>query len=197
MSRFIESIKIQDGQIMNLEYHMSRFNNTRLCFFPGLQELELGRWIHIPDECGTGLFKCRIIYGEEIEKIEFIPYKQRVITSLKLVFDNDIEYSFKYENRYALNELWEQRENNDDVIIVKHNLVTDSTYSNLVFLKEGIWYTPRHPLLKGTMRNKLVSQDLIKESDIHVDRILEFEKIALINAMIELGECLVDIHRIR
>ena len=34
----------------------------------------------------------------------------------------------------------EKRDNHDDVIIVKHNLVTDSSYSNIIFLKEGRWY---------------------------------------------------------
>ena len=196
MSRFIESIKILDGRIVNLENHAARFNNTRLNFFPVMQELELGLWIHVPEECRKGLFKCRVTYGEEIEKIEFIPYDKPVVRSLKIVYDDDIEYSFKYENRYALDHLLEKKGNHDDIIIVKNNLVTDTSYCNIIMLKGGKWYTPKHPLLKGTKRQELLSLGKIEERVIHADDLTDFELIGLINSMNEPGECLVDIDRI-
>jgi 4-amino-4-deoxychorismate lyase len=57
-------------------------------------------------------------------------------------------------------------------------------------LREGTWFTPENPLLKGTRRefylqNKLISPKLIKP-----DELLLFEEARLINSMrsIEDGE---------
>ena len=42
------------------------------------------------------------------------------------------------------------------------------------------------------MRERLLSRGKIKMKEIHADEIRTFEKIGLINAMNELGECMVD-----
>ena len=196
MSLFIETIKIGDGKVLNPGYHNRRFNITRQSFFPEIPVIDLMEWIKIPEECRKGIFKCRVIYGEEIESIEFEPYDIKLIKSLKMVYDNEIEYSFKYHNRKAILDLFEKKENNDDIIIVKNNRITDSSYSNLVFLSNGIWYTPKFPLLKGTKREKLLQESKIREADISVDDLYKFESAGLINAMIELEECLIKINQI-
>ena len=196
MSRFIENIKIRDGIILNPDYHIRRFNITRQILFPQAPILDLEKWIRIPDSCKKGIFQCSVTYGEEIENIEFEHYLLTLIKSLKLVIDDDIEYSFKYKNRAAILDLWDQKGNCDDIIIVKHHKITDSSSCNLAFLSNGNWYTPRHPLLKGTKREKLLHESLIIESDIDVDDLPGFEKVTLMNAMIELGDCIVDINSV-
>ncbi|HLF36158.1 MAG TPA: aminotransferase class IV [Cyclobacteriaceae bacterium] len=196
MSLFIETIKIVDGQIKNLPCHHTRFNHTRQSFFPETPALDLGEWIKIPKECTSGIFRCRVTYGEEIENIEFEKYSYPKIRSLKLVYDDDIEYSFKYKNRFQLSGLLRQRGDCDEIIIVKHRRLTDTTFSNLVFLSGGAWYSPQYPLLKGTKREMLLDEAMISESDIFVSDLPRFEKAGLINAMIELNELTLDIGQI-
>jgi 4-amino-4-deoxychorismate lyase len=88
--------------------------------------LSLADFLHIPEECRQGLFKCRVTYGPDIESIEFEPYRKRTVRSLKLVVSDEIEYSFKFKDRSALEALFAQRGDCDDIIIVKNGLVTDS-----------------------------------------------------------------------
>ncbi len=196
MSLFIESIKIESGDIKNPGYHLRRFNFTRQSFFPEAPIISLAEWIKIPSDCTSGLCKCRVTYGEEIENIEYEKYVAPVIRSLKLVIDDDIEYSFKYKNRFQIADLQRQKEDCDDIMIIKNGRVTDSSFSNLVFLSQGIWKTPKYPLLKKTKREKLLDESLILESDIKIGEIRKFEKAGLINAMVELNEIVIDIQNI-
>lgn len=196
MSLFFETIKIQDGVVRNPGYHLERFNRTRLSFFPEAPLLDLTEWIKIPSACANGVFKCRVTYGEEIENIEFEKYALPKITSLKRLADDDIEYSFKYKNRFQLTGLLGLKGDDDDILIVKNNRVTDSSFSNLVFQFHGKWYTPKYPLLKGTKREQLLGESLIIETDIKTDDLGKFEKAGLINAMIDLNECLIEMKNI-
>ena len=51
--------------------------------------------------------------------------------------------------------------------------------------KNGIWFTPRNPLLKGTTRARLLSVGKIVESDIRVQELRSFSQVALLNAMVD------------
>ena len=55
------------------------------------------------------IFKCRITYAKHIEKIEFLPYQIPTISSLKLVINDEIDYSYKFSDRSQLNTLYEKR----------------------------------------------------------------------------------------
>lgn len=49
------------------------------------------------------LYKARVVYGEEgIEDIQYAPYSMKDIHSLKIVKDDDIDYSFKSTDRNNL-----------------------------------------------------------------------------------------------
>ena len=197
MSRFIETIKIVEGKPRNLFHHSKRFNSTRSVFFPAAPALDLQEWIHIPAQGKSGVIKCRVTYSDIIENIEFEPYAPSIIRSLRIVEDNHIEYSFKYKNRNRLSYLFEQRQNNDDVMIVKKGRITDSSFSNLIFLRDKSWYTPLHPLLPGTKREYLLGRNMIRSEEIFIDHLFQFEKVALINAMLDPGDCVIDIQQIR
>ena len=64
-------------------------------------------------------------------------------------------------------------------------MVTDSSFANIVFKRSKKWYTPWAPLLKGTMRSKLLERNLIQEEEIRLKDIYNFETFKLINAMLE------------
>ena len=131
-----------------------------------------------------GLVKCRIIYSKQIEKIEFIPYQLPNIQSLKIIVDDKINYDRKYLDRNHLDQLFQQKENCDDILIVKNELITDTYFANIVFYNGVDWITPAKPLLEGTQRAMLLEKRIIKTANIQLEDLRSFEKTRLINAMI-------------
>lgn len=184
MSRLIESIKLQDGRFHRLHYHQARVDRSTTELFQLKNAINLSDSLQKQPYPRLGLFKCRIVYEHEIKSIEFIPYQPRFIQSLKVVYGNSLEYSYKYEDRNKLNELFEQRQYCDDVLIVKDGQVTDSSYANIIFFDGYRWLTPKNPLLKGTMRQFLLDAAEIKEETITVQNISSFKSFRLINAML-------------
>jgi len=129
-----------------------------------------------------------VVYGKDIEAIEFKPYQPRPIKTLKLVKDNEIDYSFKYADRENINLLYERRGNYDDILIVKNNLVTDTSYCNIIFFDGNKWLTPEFPLLKGTKRQQPLDGGKISVAKIIVESLRSFHEFMLINAMLDFDE---------
>ncbi len=188
ISPFLETIKLEGGFFSALAFHQTRMDETRAAFFDNPEALSLPLALmkagSIPPK---GLYRVRVIYSEIIESIEFIPYEKREVNSLKLIEAN-IDYRYKYEKRPELNTLFQQKKKCDDILITQNGFLTDTSIANIALLKEGIWYTPKSPLLKGTKRAALLHHGLIVEADIHQDDLLSYEKVRLFNAMIEFGE---------
>ena len=107
---------------------------------------------------------------------------------MKLVEDNEIDYSFKSTDRACLNSLAAQKGDCDEVLIVKNGLLTDTSFTNVAVFDGERWLTPKHPLLLGTKRASLLERQVIKEADISVETLMNAQKVSLINAMIDLGE---------
>ena len=178
MNNLLETIRCVNGKVLYLEYHQDRLNKSRKKLgFKNKLNLEI-------DAPNKGLYRCRIVYNEFIEKIEFIPYVKKNILSFKLI-NSDIDYSLKYENRDKINKLLELKENADEIIIIKDGLVTDTSIANICFFDGTDWITPKAPLLKGTTRQRYLDNCKIKEADIRVEDIQKYSKIALLNAMID------------
>lgn len=170
--RYIETIKVVDGVMQNIDYHIRRMG----CDLP------------LEYDFPMGVIKYRIIYDTQIVQQECIPYSLPTIRSLQPVVCDEIVYDKKYENRSLLNSLMEQRGECDDVMILRNGMITDSSFCNLVLEDETGLYTPATPLLKGTKRQKLLEERKIKEREIKYSDLKYYKKIYLINAMIELGE---------
>lgn len=186
MSRFIETIRVDQGKPQNLKYHQERVNRTVAHFYgPDAVPPQLADVIRIPKDKMTCLLKCRITYGKQIEKTEFETYLPHPAASLRVVHDNDIDYNFKYAERSRLNELLKQRENCDDVLIVKNGLVTDTSYCNILFYDGAKWVTPATPLLNGTCRARLLEDGDITEEIVTLSSLHKFQKFMLINAMLD------------
>lgn len=183
MYQLFETIKCKDGLLFNPEFHQARFEKAQNEYFGISLHINLIEEIEIPDFAKTGLFRCRVTYSKQIDKIEFIPHQYREIKSLKLVEDNEIDYSFKYADRKNLQRLFELRENCDDIIIVKNGYITDSFAANIVLFDGNKWLTPDTPLLPGTQRARLLKEEIIFEEKIKVNDLWNFEKIGLINAL--------------
>jgi len=130
----LETLKIQNGRICNLDLHNERMYRSRkeLLGVSRYDDISLLQEVQkIP--VSETVIKARIIYAERIIRVEWNYYERRIVRSLMPVEDNEIEYDYKFEDRSWLNRLFERRGECDDIIIVKNGLVTDSSYSNLAF----------------------------------------------------------------
>jgi len=101
------------------------------------------------------------------------------------VEDNNIKYNYKYYDRSKINELFEQKGECDDILIVKKGFVTDTSFANIIFCDEGKWITPSTPLLPGTTRQRLIENKTIFEKEILAKNLYNFKKIRIINSMME------------
>jgi len=198
MFLLFETIRLQDGKLHNLEFHNLRLNQSRLSLFKLTDKVDLSSSIHIPVQCKTGLYKCRVTYSNQIQSIDFELYSPRNIKSLKLIDDNEISYDYKFTNRDHLNNLLAQRSQYDEILIVRKGSITDTSFSNIAFTDGTKWFTPSTPLLQGTMRNYLIKNNLILEAEIKVADLKFFQKARLINAMLPINTAKdIEIENIR
>jgi 4-amino-4-deoxychorismate lyase len=197
MSPLVESIKMNDGIIYNIEYHQDRLRRSLHELFPNVTAIDLVNELSRVQLPNSGLYKVRVVYGPDVEKIEAVSYAFPTIKSLKVVYHNDIDYHLKYTNRQLLNNLYSLRGSCNDIIIIKNGLVTDSFSANLLFFNGQHWLTAESPLLKGTKRQWLLDKGLIFESRINVSDLTSFQKVGLINAMIDFDEMpIIDIKNV-
>ena len=182
MSRLFESIRIVDGLAHHLDYHNARLNRSRRELFGSADVIELKDVIHIPHNLGRDVHKCRVVYAEGIEQIEFVPYQRRDIKTLTLVECDSIEYAHKFVDRTCIDSLFKDV-GTDDILIVKHGRVTDASFANVIFHDGAKWLTPSTPLLPGTARARLLETVTIIADEIRKTDLRHFKKAALINAM--------------
>ncbi len=189
MSLFLETIKINNGRRINLDGHSRRMNYCRNRHFHEIRNIDLRDHIKVPSSFKKNIVKCRVTYGRKIERVVFEKYHFRQPTSFKIVEGNHLNYQYKAADRSALHELYENRGNCDDIIIIKDGLLTDSYYANLAFLKNGKWYTPTAPLLAGTQRKKLLDNGTLIAADINLATLQEYESFRIYNALTEWTMC--------
>ncbi|MFZ9659762.1 MAG: aminotransferase class IV [Arcobacteraceae bacterium] len=174
---YFETIRCDDFEVFNLEYHKKRIAKT-----VGLN-INLEEYIYPPSECLT---KCKLQYdSNHIIQIDYSTYVKKQIRSFKVVFDDTIEYSKKYIDRHDIEKLYQKKDNCDEIIIVKNNLVTDTSIANIAILYKNRWITPKKPILHGTTRARYIDEELLVEEDIDIDMLLNANKIGLLNAMID------------
>jgi 4-amino-4-deoxychorismate lyase len=198
MYPLFETIKVFERQFYNLKYHNQRLNFSRKVLFGSKEYLDLGNILTIPDFVDESLFKCRVGYGRQgVEQVEFFSYEMKLIHSLKIVYDDDINYSFKYTDRNDLENLLLKKEKCDDILIIKNGFVTDASICNIAFFDGNRWLTPSTPLLKGTRRANLLEKGQIYEEEVRVTDLKTFKKAALINAFRDLGGNKIQMRNIK
>ncbi len=176
----LETIKCEDGRISNLIYHQKRCNESRKELYQSTDTLDLASII-IPPK--NGLYRCRITYANHIESIEYIPYTPKKINTLKVI-TSSLDYHLKYTNRETFNKLLSLHDDVDEIIIEKEGYLTDTTIANIAFYNGKQWVTPLAPLLKGTMRQKLIDEGFLQTKQIKKEDLSKYSKVALINAMV-------------
>ena len=181
----LETIKVQNRQFYNLQYHNERLNRSRKALFGCKNDLDLQQILTIPPDLDERTYKCRIIYSADIQTIEFLPYSIKPIQTLQLVEANELDYSYKYLDRSCFSNLLEKT-TADDILIVKNGFLTDTSYANVVFWDGNHWFTSDLPLLSGTKRQYLLDKAQIKRRKLRPGDLNLFIHARLINAFLDL-----------
>ncbi|KIC61909.1 aminotransferase class IV [Chryseobacterium taiwanense] len=182
MSQFIESIKVEDQEVFLLELHQKRINQT-FSHFGKEGSIDLKKIYEKLEHDEDGLFKLRFVYDlDKKVRTQMIPYAIPEIADFQLVENNSFDYSFKSEDRKELDKM-KMKAKTEEIIIVKNNHITDTSFSNLLFLKGKDWFTPSTYLLNGVQRQNLLKQKKIKEAEITLQNIKQFSHFQLINAL--------------
>lgn len=178
--KYFETIKCDDFEIFNLEFHEKRVANTVA------MNLNLQDYVY---PISSKLLRCKVIYDDSgVLSVDYFPYKKREIKSFKLIFDDEISYSKKALDRGGIDELFSQKDDCDEIIIVKNGFITDTSIANIAIFDGSNWLTPKKPLLEGTTRARLLSSGDLIETDITVEMLKSCEKFSLMNAMIDFDE---------
>ena len=187
MSQFIESIKVEDQKIFLLDHHQKRVNETFSSFGKEVS-INLSEIFKSLEHDEDGLYKLRITYDLTGKyRTQMIPYAMSEIANFKLIENNSYDYSFKFEDRKELEKM-KILSKAAEIIIVKNNHITDSSYSNLIFKKGKDWFTPTTFLLNGVQRQHLLQSNKIKEAEITLQNLSEYSHFQLINALNELDD---------
>jgi len=184
MYRFIESIRLENHQLQHIEWHNKRLCETRHHFFGLVPDIDLAEALTIP-ALSSGIYKCRVVYGEQIEEVTIELYVSRQIHSLRLMTDNQAEYTYKSGQRQMFEAYLKKKGDADDILIVKNDCMTDTSFSNVVFFDGCHWYTPDTFLLNGTCRQRLLAEGMIREAHITMADLKRYTQVKLINALID------------
>lgn len=185
---FIETLKIADGHFVAPEPHRKRMKNTlaetgiHLPILPGFRDED------IPNDLRQGIVKCRCTYGNALCNIEYEHYIPRAIHTLKLVENDVVDYHLKYADRTQLLQLLKLRGECDDILIVHHGEITDTSYSNILLFDGTRYVTPRSALLYGTKRRRLLEEGRIEEMTIRPSDLSRFHTLHLINTMLDIED---------
>jgi 4-amino-4-deoxychorismate lyase len=192
LSRFLETIRIENGKPMHLEWHQRRVEQTLLHFFPGIPlndlTLNLSEMLSACDIPSTGHIRCRVIYDINTLSVEFIPYSQRQVRSLRVIEVPDtFDYRFKYADRREIEIMFAGRGDADDILMARQGWIMDTSIANIAFRKDTRWYTPAHPLLAGTTWKRLMTEKKIIPRPIHQSSLHQYDSFRIFNAMIDWG----------
>ncbi len=193
MYPLLETLRFENGIFSNTGYHIERMKRSvRNCLSGNLKFNPEDVFKKAEEENRNlkGLFKFRLLFNTSEYKTEFVKYTLPIIKTLKPVFAEKIDYSCKFADRNAINLLASQKENCDDILIIRNGFVTDTSFANILFYDGKEWLTPDTPLLEGTRRAFLLDKGIIKTTPVTLDMVKLFKKARIINAMIRFEDSL-------
>jgi len=185
-----ETIRIHEGKAQHLAYHNARFNRTRKILFGKSRPVDLAQYLQ--DAPPKGLYRAKVIYDEKQVNTNYNIYKAKKITQIRCI-ESSLTYPYKYLDRREIDLILAQQADCDEVIFTHKGLLTDTSIANIALRCEGVWYTPRSPLLPGTTRARLLDTGRLQTKDIHLSELAAYDGLALMNAMIGFYEVGIDL----
>ncbi len=191
MCRFIETVRVEDGCPIRLDCHLERVAHTRRQWFGSDTPVDADLLRHVAGKT-RGVAKLRFVYDEHrVYDLSCAPYTPRRVTSLQMVTADEAEYGLKREDRRMLETIRTRRGACDEVLIVKDGCLTDTSYTNIALWDGHRWVSPDTPLLPGTRRRRLIDSGRLIEARVAVDDLRRYTHIAMVNAMIDLGDLVI------
>ena len=188
MFPLFETIKIQHHKVFLFEDHWARMKHSMKALSGRALDFNLTE-NHILQEIKTdGLFKCRVVYNENEYQIEIVSYEKRHIEKIVCIQDDDLSYPLKFTNKNGFIKHTSNLPATIEPIFVVDGFLTDSSYSNIALWNGREWHTPKAPLFFGVRRKALLSENRIVEKEIAYKDIHQYQKVSLINAMLDLEE---------
>ena len=180
---FFETLCVFNGEIQLPELHQQRYQKTCRSYYGTPPSEDLLDKLTIPLIFQQGHVKLKLWYNESSREATFSFYPYLPLNSLQCVEAPAINYALKYSDRSALDALKKQKGTCDDVLILQHGMVRDTSYANICFWTGTRWLTPKTPLLAGTKRQHLLETGQIHCTEITTDDFSGFTHFKLINAM--------------
>jgi len=198
----LETIRLQNGKFAHLDRHQIRLNRSHKAVFGvDVEPIDLQKVLAesmSKYDFGSQLMKCRVVYGEKIERIEYIPYREKKISTLQCVYIVEHDEFHKWEDRHFYDVLLAQKGEADEVLIIRDGYVTDISYANIALFDGVEWWTPDFPILEGTTSLRLQEERVISGKRIDVKDLYSYQKLRIFNAMIPWENALeIDIKNIK
>ena len=199
MCRLLESIRCEDGRLVDPKPHIARMRRSRSALWGCTAEPDLlGAFERIEGRIGRGLWKLRVLYDTQIHALEAAPYTAGRWRSAGFIEAPGLEYAHKFERRAELERLEARARaaGADAALIVQDEEITDFSYANAAFFDGAAWFTPASPLLEGTRRKRLLDAGRITAVRIRIADMPHFTLVSPINAMLDLGEITVPVSKL-
>jgi len=180
-----ETIKIEDGDIINLEYHQQRVDFAFKNLYRSIDSIKLHDILDKRPK--NGLYRAKVVYGKNgLIDCSFYIYNRKVIKTIGLIEVPELIYNYKYSNREMFKKLKDKFYEFDELLVTKNGFLTDTTIANIALLNEGnYWHTPKNALLNGTVRQRYIDLNRLIEKMIHFHDLKNYSKIATLNAMVD------------
>lgn len=196
MCRLIfETVKWKDGAPCLLPWHQRRVERSMKLHGEGCASVpDLASVLEgCPGPEDAGVYKCHITYDTRgrVRPPSYEPYRPRMVQRLRCVEIPRLDYSCKWEDRTELQAAGLGLGEDEEVLILRHGLVTDTRYSNVVFGDGSSWVTPETFLLPGTKRAFLLARGAIEARSLKAEDIGKFRFCSLMNAMLDPGDVVV------
>lgn len=190
---FLETIRAEGDQYHRLDLHELRLNTTARRHFTHWAPVSLAHVLP-PAPLGPGRTRVRVVYGQGgVLDVTCSPYQPRNLRRLRLTPADHVDYAYKRLDRQALDLLRQSLPPCEDVLLVRNGLITDASFANVAFWDGHHWDTPAQPLLPGTMRAHLLALGSLRLRPVTPAMLPRYRRIALINAMLDLGDLVLDV----
>lgn len=195
MCRLLETIRVRNYRAEHLSWHFRRIaastgSDRAARAITGAAE-QIVREQTGSTLAGPGRYRLRIEYVDDrVYECSIFPYQPRALNALYV--REPVEYRLKYADRRELDATATGLAAGVEPLYVRDGCILETRYANLAFRQAGLWYTPAEVVHEGTCRARLLASGVLRLSDIRLSGISRFDRICLLNAMLDLGE--VGIH---
>lgn len=205
---FIETFMVRDGKLQAGDLHHERMLRTlsdwgsepsQPLFQSLLNEtpwLEVETYLTKQPLLPATTYRLTLEYDlTKIRAIRIVPYQRRSIRKLRpicLPEDFNYNYNYKYADRSFFERVKATLPDDEEPLFVREDgTITDTSFTNVLIETEEGYFTPAHPLLKGTQREYLLRCGLIAEHDhLTLTHLMRARSLLLINALLPLEDAL-------